>query len=80
METEEERKIKSAVREHVKIALIKGKLSIAELIRRLNEKYGRSDTTQNLSNKLTRGTLKYSEALEIADVLGFEIVWQPKAE
>lgn len=77
MSTEDE--IKEAVREHVKIALVKERLSITELIRRLNEKYGRTDTTQNLSNKLSRGTLKYSEALEIAEAIGYEIVWKKKA-
>jgi len=32
-------------------------------------------TPQNISNKLTRGTLKYSEAKEIAEVIGFKIDW-----
>lgn len=77
MSSEDE--IKEAVREHVKIALVKERLSIAELIRRLNQKYGRTGTTQNLSNKLSRGTLKYSEALEIAEALDYEIAWKKKA-
>lgn len=33
---------------------------------------------QNLSNKLTRGTIKYSEIKEIADILGYEIKWEKK--
>lgn len=35
-------------------------------------------TPQNISNKLTRGTLRYTEAKEIADIIGFEIKWQEK--
>lgn len=77
METEEE--FKKAVQQHVKIALLKEDLTITELIQRLNERFSRSDTVQNLSNKLKRGTLKYSEALEIATVIGYEITWTKKA-
>ena len=33
-------------------------------------------TAQNLTNKLARNTIKFSEVMEIADVLGCEIVFQ----
>ena len=33
---------------------------------------------QNLSNKLARGTIKYSEIKEIAEILGYEIKWEKK--
>lgn len=33
-------------------------------------------TVQNLSNKLTRGTIKYSEVKEIAAIIGMEIKWE----
>lgn len=48
---------------------------MSQVIDKINEKYGRNDTVQNLSNKLTRGTLKYKEALEIADIIGYKIEW-----
>ena len=50
--------------------------NVAELI---TEKY-RPETLQNLSNKLRRGSIKYSEVEEIADVLGYNIEWIPKNE
>lgn len=37
-------------------------------------------TPQNISNKLTRGTLKYSEAKEIANIIGYQITWTSKEE
>lgn len=40
--------------------------------------YGWSESLSNFSRKLHTGTLKYTEALEIADVLGYEIKWQKK--
>ena len=35
-------------------------------------------TTQNIANKLARGTIKYSEVLEIAHIIGYEITWVPE--
>ncbi len=32
-------------------------------------------TVQNISNKLSRGTIKYNEVLEIAQILGYNLVW-----
>ena len=37
-------------------------------------------TTQNISNKLTRGTIKYSEIREIANIIGYKIKWVKAAE
>jgi hypothetical protein len=64
------------VREDVKIILIQSGKTLKEVVELLNSKHGRNDTSQNLSNKLSRGTLKYSEAVEIAEVLGYTIKWE----
>mgnify|MGYP000791368067 FL=1 len=37
-------------------------------------------TIQNISNKIMRGTIKYSEILEIAAILNMSIVWTEKSE
>ena len=37
-------------------------------------------TPQNISNKLTRGTLRYKEAKEIVDIIGYKIKWIKEAE
>ncbi len=34
----------------------------------------------NFSGKLSRGSLRYLEAVELAEALGYEIVWQKKAD
>ena len=36
-------------------------------------------TPQNISNKLTRGTIKYSECKEIAGIIGYSIEWVARA-
>ncbi len=65
-------------KEDVKIALIRSGKTMSDLVRLLNEKHGRDDTVQNLSNKLRRKSLRYNEALEIAEALGYEIQWISK--
>ncbi len=32
-------------------------------------------TVQNISNKLTRGTIKFNEVIEISNIIGLEISW-----
>ncbi len=47
--------------------------SVAEL---LNSKLGLKVTAQSLNNKLARGSLRYIDAKNIADVLGYKIKWE----
>ena len=54
-------------------------LTAKEVHRRLSEKYGRTDTLQNFTLKLNRQTFKYDEIIQIADVLGYEIIWKEKS-
>lgn len=37
-----------------------------------------SRSVPNLSGKLKRGSLRYDEAVELADALGYDIVWQKR--
>lgn len=68
---------------NLKKNLIKGfiaqnNMSLTDLHKSLVEKYNRTDTVQNFSVKLNRQTLKYDEILQIADVLGYDIIWQER--
>lgn len=69
-----------SVKEQIKIALIKKNLTLSELVNKLNIKYNRNDSVQNLSAKLSRNTLKYREAEEIAEILGITILWEDNKE
>lgn len=66
------------IKEAVKIAMLKCDVSLTQLVNLLNEKYHRNDTIQNLGKKINKGTLKYREAEEIAEVLGYDIQWIKK--
>ena len=39
-----------------------------------------SDSVSNLSAKLQRESIRYKEVIELADVLGYDIVWQKRRE
>ncbi len=40
----------------------------------VNQKYNKSDTPENLMNKLRKGTIKMTEILEIFEILGYDVV------
>lgn len=42
----------------------------------LTDKFGENITAQSLNNKLARGSLRYIDAKNIAEVLGYKIKWQ----
>ncbi|MBR0491300.1 MAG: LLM class flavin-dependent oxidoreductase [Clostridia bacterium] len=69
---EEPRTIKNEVKSYI----VKEGFTMKKIADLLDDE-GRT-TLQNLSNKLTRGTIKYSEIKEIADILGYDIKWEKK--
>lgn len=66
------------IRNELKSYIAKSGWTIVDIVKALNEKYGTNTTPQNLSNKLSRGTIKYSEAKQIAEVIGCKIEWMKK--
>lgn len=71
------RKIMNVKRE-IKSYIVKEGMSMHELIERLHINHKWSKSVSNFSGKLQRGTIRYSEALDIADELGYDIVWIKK--
>lgn len=66
------------VRNEVKAQLVREGVTMQEALNRLAEQYGWSNSISNLSGKLQRETLRYKEAVELADVLGYEIIWKKR--
>ena len=62
------------VRNEVKSYLMREGVTMHEVLAKLSVKYGWSSSISNLSCKLRRETLRYKEIVELADVLGYEIV------
>ena len=63
------------IRNEIKSYIVKSGWTITNIVIALNEKYNTNTTSQNLSNKLSRGTIKYIEAKQIAEIIGFKIEW-----
>ena len=64
------------LRDFIKSKIILAGMTMRDVVEEFHLKYGRSDRVSSLSGKLSRGSLRYDEAMEIADVLGYDIVWQ----
>ncbi len=60
------------------LAAIDG-LTVKRVKELVNEKYGKSDSNNNLSNKLRNKTFRVSELAEIADILNYEIILRKKS-
>ena len=57
-----------------------GQQAHPEVVELLADEHGWSSSVPNLSGKLRRGSLRYTEAVELADVLGYDLVWQKRRE
>ena len=51
---------------------------MGEVVRRLVDKYQWSGSIPNFTMKLKRGSLKYREAVQVADVLGYDLIWRKR--
>ncbi len=60
----------------IKSVIVAEDYTMKQVLDMLVDEYGWSESLSNFSRKLHKNTLKYTEALEIADVLGYEIKWQ----
>lgn len=68
------------MKNEVKAQITRKGYSMTKLAELLNEKCNKNTSVQSISNKLSRGTISYKEILEIADVLGYEIIWKEKTD
>ena len=65
-------------RNEIKAYIVRAGMTMSEVVEVLADEYGWSSSVPNLSGKLKRGSLRYGEAVELADVLGYDIVWQKR--
>ena len=61
-------------------AFVRSGYTMQEVVDLLSEDYGWSDSVSNLSNKLQRESLRYVEAVQLADALGYDLVWQKRRD
>lgn len=68
------------IKNQIKAQIIYAGFTMAEVVDALSTEYGWSDSLSNFSAKLSRESLRYKETLELAQVLGYEIVWKKKGD
>ncbi len=66
------------VRSIIKSYIVREGMTMGEVVVKLAELHGWSRSVPNFSDKLRRGSLRYHEAVEVADVLGYDIVWKKR--
>ena len=68
------------VRNEFKAYIIRTGMTMQQVVEELSDQCGWSDSVSNLSAKLQRESIRYKEVLELADVLGYDIVWQKRRD
>ena len=63
--------MKSNLRNEIKSYIVRRGMTMQEVVDLLHDEHGWSD-------KLQRESLRYVEAVQLADALGYEIVWQKR--
>lgn len=78
MEKDVEKQLLENMRNEIKGYIKMRGYTYDKLAKILTEVYGESTTSQSLSNKLARGSIKYIDVIKIANVLGYKINWIQK--
>ena len=70
------------IHREIKANFARSGMTLTEVVKQMN--LNRSDdnqtTIQNISNKIMRETIKYSEILEIASILNMDVQWIEKSK
>ena len=65
--------MKSNLRNEIKSYIVRQGMTMQEAVDLLHDEHGWSDSVSNLSNKLQRESLRYVEAVQLGDALGYEV-------
>ena len=66
------------IRNEIKAQIVRAGYTMHELVDKLHDEYGWSDSVSNLSAKLQRQSIRYREVVELAETLGYELVWKKR--
>ena len=69
-----------AYRNEIKSYIVWAGMTMTEVVDYLADECGWSASVPNLSGKLRRGSLRYGEAVELADALGYDIIWKKREQ
>ena len=67
-------------RNEIKSYIVHERMTMANPVEKLTDQYAWSVSVPNLSGKLRWDSLRCREAVELADALGYDIIWQRRKE
>ena len=70
--------MKSNLRNEIKSYIVRQGMTMQEVVDLLRDEHSWSDSVSNLSAKLQRESIRYKEVVELADVLGYDLIWQKR--
>lgn len=65
----------SEMQKFFKSKLAMSGMTFSKLIEEYNKTIEQATTVSNINNKLSRDTIKYSEIVKLADIMGYDIEW-----
>lgn len=68
----------SEMQKFFKSKLAMSGMTFSKLIEEYNKTIKQPTTVSNINNKLSRDTIKYSEIVKLANVMGYDIEWVKK--
>ena len=68
------------IRNEIKAQIVRAGMTMQQVVDLLSDEYGWSNSVSNFSNKLARSSLRYEEAVQLAEVLGYDLVWQKRRD
>ncbi len=69
-----------SVRNEIKAQIVRAGFTMQEVVDLLHDEYGWSDSVSNLSAKLQRESIRYKEVMELASVLGYDLIWKKRGD
>ncbi len=64
----------------IKAQIIRAGFTMQEIVEKMADEYDWSSSVSNFSSKLKRDSLRYKEVLQLADALGYDIIWQKRRD
>lgn len=68
-----------STRTEIKSIIMREGMTMTEIVEKMANQYAWSASVPNFSGKLQRDSLRYHEAVELADALGYDLTWQRRS-
>ncbi len=68
------------IKERIKTLFAWRNMTFEEYARRVKQKTGKNISTSSLSHKLSRESISFAEVIDIANELGYEIIFKPRSD